>query len=280
MTDSTTNLSDTSSWLPLNGLAPGFDANKAAHTGVLAGREIVVVDDRGTRVDHQFAAETVSWTYTPGGDDVTPASSGQDEYEAFEVAEDLIYAQFHHRSVPNEAVSLILDLASGRALSVISTIRDPQLGQTRVGQVFVPGTIEGATVTGSPAAPTTELIGRRVMWVYSSQHAYEHVYLTPQWYTWQCLAGPEQGQADTDENSAWQLRPGIYLFSWREKVIPCAAVTVADHRNVNSIRSHGVLFGLDESGATPTHFTFGAYGRLLSNTVHPAEYDPAGPGVA
>ena len=28
-------------------------------------------------------------------------------------------------------------------------------------------------------------------------------------------------------------------------------------------------------GEVPTHFTFGAYGRLLSNTVHPAAYDPA-----
>lgn len=71
------------------------------------------------------------------------------------------------------------------------------------------------------------------------------------------------------------MRPGIYVFAWREKVIPCASVTIADHRDITAMRSHGVLFGLDESGTLPTHFTFGARGRLLIATVHPAEYNPA-----
>ena len=101
------------------------------------------------------------------------------------------------------------------------------------------------------------------------------MYLSPQWYTWQCLAGPERGLADTDEQTTYQLRPGIYVFAWREKVIPCAAVTVADHRDLRDMRSHGVLFGLDETGQVATHFTFGAFGRLLSNTTHPSELDPA-----
>jgi hypothetical protein len=145
-----------------------------------------------------------------------------------------------------------------------------------VTQTFLPSAIEGFEARGEALAPSDTLIGRRVLWVYSTSHAYEHVYLSPHWYTWQCLAGPEKGLADTDENSVYQLRPGIYVFAWREKVIPCASVTVADHRDARHLRSHGVLFGLDETGRTPTHFTFGAHGRLLSTTVHPEAYDPAG----
>jgi hypothetical protein len=270
-----TNLSDTSTWLPLDGLEAGFDANKGRPSTALTDRTITVVDDRGTRITHRFTADTVSWEYAPGAGDPVPASAGVDRYEAFDVADDLVYAQFHHADRPADAVSLLLDLRTGHALSVVSTIGDPAPGRTRVRQRFVPARIEGIPVTGSAPAPTTALVGRRVMWVYSTEHAYEHVYLSPQWYTWQCLAGPERGLADTDENSAYQLRPGIYVFAWREKVIPCAAVTVADHRNPRGMRSHGVLFGLDETGRVPTHFTFGAFGRLLSNTVHPAEYDPA-----
>lgn len=113
--------------------------------------------------------------------------------------------------------------------------------------------------------------------MYSSAHAYEHVYLSPHWYSWQCLAGPEQGLADTDENTAWRVRAGIYVFTWREKVIPCGSVTIADHRDQKALRSHGVLFGQDESGSGVTHFSFGAHGRLLSNTAHPVEYDPSRP---
>lgn len=271
----TSTLSDTSTWLPLDGLAPGFDANKATPSTKLDGREITVTDERGTRITHRFAASTVSWAYSPGAGDEIPASSGTDDYEAFDVDGDLVYAQFQHTDQPHETVSLVLDLAAGHALSVITSIGAPQPGRTRVRQTFAPARIDGIATRGRAPAPTAALIGRRVLWRYSSEHAYEHVYLSPQWYTWQCLAGPEKGLADTDEHTSYEIRPGIYLFAWREKVIPCASVTIADHRDVRRIRSHGVLFGLDETETTPTQFTFGAYGCLLSNTVHPTDVDPA-----
>jgi len=274
MTDTATNLSDTSTWLPLDGLAPGFDANKAPHSLDLVGREVAVVDERGTRIVHRFNEHTVDWEYQPGAGDPTEAAAKTDAYEAVKVDEELYYVQFHHEYLPNEAVTLVLDFRSGHALAVISLILpEAEAGKTRVQQIFVPSQIEGIELTGEAPAPTTTLIGRRVQWVYSPVHAYEHLYLSPQWYTWQCLAGPERGLADTDENSVWQIRPGIYVFAWREKVIPCASVTIADHRDARAIRSHGVLFGLDESGEVPTHFTFGAHGRLISVTVHPDEYD-------
>ena len=271
----TLNPADTSTWLPLDGLAPGFDANKAPHTTALAAREVNVSAENGTRIGHRFSENRVEWDYVPGSDDDTPASSGSDAYEAFEVDEDLYFVQFHHENLPSEAVSLIVDLRYGRVLSIVSRILDAEPGRTRVQHFFAPAQIDGLAVTGEEPSPTTDLVGRRVEWVYSPEHAYEHVYLSSHWYSWQCLAGPERGLADTDENSVWEVRPGIYVFAWREKVIPCASVTIADHRDVNAIRSHGVLFGLDESGEAPTHFTFGAHGRLLSVTHHAPELDPA-----
>lgn len=45
----------------------------------------------------------------------------------------------------------------------------------------------------------------------------------------------------------------------------------ADH---SLTRSHGALFGLDESWEGTTHFTFGAYGRLLGATIYPEPYHP------
>ncbi|MFT3798301.1 molybdenum cofactor biosynthesis F family protein [Microbacterium sp.] len=268
------NLSDTSTWLPLDGLAPGFDASKAELSHDLDGRTFTVVDDRGTRIVHTFGDGTVSWDYQPGAGDDTAATAQTDACEVIRVDEDLYYAQFHHDYLPNEAVSLILDLRSGYALAVLSVLGEKTREHVAVQHLFGVGRIQELEQKGEPPAPTGELIGRRVLWVYSSVHAYEHLYLSPHWYTWQCLAGPEQGLADTDENTVWRVRPGIYVFTWREKVIPCGSVTIADHRDQKALRAHGVLFGEGE-GATATHFTFGAHGRLLSNTVHPAEYDPA-----
>lgn len=268
----TMNPADTSTWLPLDELAPGFDANKAPHSTALAGSEVSVTAADGTRISHRFTENEVSWELSPAG---APTTSGTDPYEAFEVDEGLYFVQFHHQHAPTEAVSLVVDRRDGRALSIVSTIVDPEPGHTRVRHAFAPATIDGVEVSGSEPAPTNTLIGRRVEWVYSTEHAYEHVYLSPRWYSWQCLAGPERGLADTDENTVWEVRPGIYIFAWREKVIPCASATIADHRDVNAIRSHGVLFGLDETGEVPTHFTFGAHGRLLSTTHHTAELEPA-----
>jgi hypothetical protein len=271
------NLSDTSTWLPLDGLAPGFDASKAELSGDLEGRTFTLVDERGTRVAHTFGPGSVSWDYQPGAGDPIEAAQQTDACEVVKVDDDLYYAQFHHDYHPNESVSLFLDLRSGYALAVIAVLGERTVDKVAVQHVFNVARIEEVTDgVGEAPAPTLELIGRRVLWVYSSEHAYEHVYLSPHWYTWQCLAGPEQGLADTDENTVYRMRPGIYVFTWREGVIPCGSITIADHRDAKAIRSHGVLFGeAEDKDAKPTHFTFGAHGRLISNTIHPAEYDPA-----
>ncbi|SIR73324.1 MoaF C-terminal domain-containing protein [Microbacterium sp. RURRCA19A] len=268
MTD-TLNLSDTRTWLPLDGLAPGFDAAKADPSHDLAGHRFTTVDETGERAVYAFDTDAVAWA--------RGAETGRDDVEVIAVDEGLYYAQFTPAEHPEEAVTLILDLRSGYALTVRSLLGTATPGRTAVQMSFHPARITELEASGEAPAPTEELIGRRVLWVYSGIHAYEHVYLSPHWYTWQCLAGPEQGLADTDENTVWRVRPGIYVFTWREKVIPCGSVTIADHRDQKALRAHGVLFGADESGAGATHFTFGAHGRLLSNTVHPAEYDPARP---
>jgi MoaF C-terminal domain/MoaF N-terminal domain len=236
-------------------------------TDSLAGREIVFTDQRDSRVSHRFDTTTVEWSYQPGDNDPHPVISGRDEYEAFDVAEGLVYAQFHHRAdVPNTAVSLVLDVENGRSLAVVSAIQTPPPGRTGVQHTFLPGRIEGLDTRGAEPAPTTVLLGRRVRWNYSDERSYEHHYLRPNWYSWHC-AGPNAGRSDTDECATYQMRPGIYVFAWREKVIPCASVMIVDHRDATSLRSCGAQFGLAEMGVLPTQLTFTAVGEPLSHTT-------------
>lgn len=260
------NLLDTSNWLPLDGLAPGFDANKAPTVRDLAGSHFTVQGDGGP-MTFSFDDEDVDWA--------AAGQSGTSGYEAFLVAGQLYYAQWHSTTDTGLAVSLILDLAAGRALYIGARLGKAAPGATAVEHDFRPGTLQGFATSGDAIAESTGLIGRRVEWVYSPIHAYEHVYLSPTWYTWQCLAGPERGLADTDSNTVFQVRPGIFVFTWREKVIPCGSVTIADHRDIGAIRSHGSLFGWDEAGTEPVHFTFGAHGRLVSVSHHSPELNPA-----
>lgn len=269
---STHNLSDTSTWLPLDGLEPGFDEYRAEPTLDLVEREIVTANSTGFKVTHRFTADTVHWSY--------PAKDGETQhrdapYEAFLVADGLYFVQIHAADRPHQAATLFLDVRDGVGLCVIADIGQAAPGKTAVSQKFIPVSIAGQARHASLPEPTTELIGRRAYWRYSKDHAYEHVYLSPQWYTWHCLAGPERGLADTDEQTTYKLRDGIFVFAWREKVIPCASVTVADHRDHSALRSHGVLFGLSENGIDTTHFTFGAHGAVLSQSIYPDDLNPA-----
>ncbi len=135
--------------------------------------------------------------------------AGTSTYEAFLVAEELYYAQWQSPPQdPELAVSLVLDLLHGRALYIGATLgRATPPSSVAVNHDFRPGTLDGYRATGTEISESRALIGRRVEWVYSETHAYEHIYLSPTWYTWQCLAGPERGLADTDSDTVFQVRP-------------------------------------------------------------------------
>jgi len=263
---------NTDLWLPLDGLAPGFDAFRAPHTTALDGQTFTaLMHGQDSRVTYAFANGRIE-SSVAGSDGKTPGSAA---YEAFEVDKDLYYVESALEQRPQEALSLFIDFAAGTGLSVLTVIGPDGQLPVRVTQQFAPFTIEGHASPGDLPVPTNALVGYRAWWRYSDVHAYEHVYLSEHWYTWHCVAGPEKTLADTDEQTTYEVRPGFYVFAWREKVIPCAAVTIADHRDAANLRSHGALFGLDESGTTPVMFTFGAHGKKLSKADYPADLDPA-----
>ncbi|MFC4946583.1 MoaF C-terminal domain-containing protein [Pseudonocardia sp. GCM10023141] len=243
---------------------PGFDGDTAVRSSSMPGREIVFTNSHRSRVSHRFDTTAVAWSYEPGAGDPHPVASGRSDYDAFDVAAGLVYTQFHHRDdVPNTAISLVLDFDAGHSLAVVSTIIDPTEGRTRVQHTFIPGRIEGLQTRGSEPAPTTALLGRRVVWTCGDERRYEHLYRDPHTYRWHCLAGPEAGHGDTDECTTYAMRPGISVLATREKVIPRASVTIADHRDSTALRSYGAVFGPAAAGAPPEHFTFGGVGELV-----------------
>jgi hypothetical protein len=137
--------------------------------------------------------------------------------------------------------------ATGRALTISSVIADePTPGQPRVGQHFRPGVIEGIVVTGDPPAPTRDLIGLRALYRYSPNHLYEHVYLSSERYAWQCLVGEQRGHGDVDLASTWRLGQNLYVFTFREFLIPVAATWLYD---LEALRTTGTFVGLGGDGS-------------------------------
>lgn len=261
---------DTERWLPLDGLAPGFDEHRLPATDVLAGREVPLAFDGGATVRYRFADDgALDWNAADGG-------SGREAYTAIEVADGVVLVDLVRSGDQRESVTLVLDLDARRATAVTSRLGPHVAGRAAVTQAFRPAVIGDAAAPGPGPAHerSLDLVGRRVLYTYSSRHAYEHVYLDGHWFTWHCLAGPERGQADTDACSTYRIGDDLYLFAWREKVIPCAAVVVVD---LHRLRSTGKLFGATGDGAGTVNFTFGARATELGTVTYPAGLDPRRP---
>lgn len=129
--------------------------------------------------------------------------------------------------------------------------------------------IRHGRVTGSTAplhAPTTELVGLRNRYTYSPNEVYEHVYLTPDLYTWHCLSGVERGLADTDRCHHVGIRDRLTLFVWREKIVPTLGLILVD---LERMKTDGKIFGNDGFDTTSVvNFPVGARAEVLNTTDH------------
>jgi hypothetical protein len=108
-----------------------------------------------------------------------------------------------------------------------------------------------------------------VEYTYSPTERYEHIYLNERFYTWHCLLGSEKGLADTDRCHYLKLADELYLFVWREKIVPTLGAVVVDFQ---AMRTMGKIFGHSQSGpgggpAGVVDFPVGARARLANVTA-------------
>ncbi|MEV4400035.1 MoaF C-terminal domain-containing protein [Nonomuraea sp. NPDC049607] len=248
-------------WKNMDDFAPGIATNRLPATYALAGTEVDLTFDDGSKTSLAFASRYK--VHADGG----PAEA----YEAVAMREDLFYVGRAHTGRPREYTVTVLHTTTGRALRVVSVIApEPVPGQPRVSQTFTPGVIEGREVTGEPPAPTRELIGRRALYRYSPEHLYEHVYLSSERYAWQCLAGAQRGHGDVDLSTAWKIADDLYVFTFREFRIPVAATWLYDW---TALRTVGTFFGLSGEGEIH-HSPGGAYIEPLGQVTYPAGEEP------
>lgn len=181
------------------------------------------------------------------------------------------------------SVTFVIDLELGRATRVVGELPtaaqaaesaytrvqrgdDPTLVTARVdhGTVVDPA----APAPGAEHGPTDELVGLRNRYTYSPQEQYEHVYFSPTLYAWHCVTGVERDLADVDLCRAYRIRQGLYLFEWREKIVPTLGLILID---LDGLRTDGKICGFGEfDGATLANFPVGAFAEILGRTEHPA----------
>jgi hypothetical protein len=227
-------------WKGMDDFARGIDGNRLPATAALAGTRQVIETDGGGRVGLEFvSADRVRWS--------EDGRSGEDWYEAVEKRPGVFFVTRTYAGTPLRASVLVIDAGRGRSLAIESHIApQPTPGRPRVGQIFRPGVLAGTAARGKPAEPTRDLIGWRALYRYSPNHLYEHVYLSSERYAWQCLVGEQRGHGDVDLATTWSLGDGLYVFTFREFLIPVAATWLYD---LDAMRTTGVFFGLGGSGA-------------------------------
>jgi hypothetical protein len=222
----------------------------------LVGRELALTAEDGSVTRLAFSgAGSLAWEVNGGSRD---GERGEETCRITRPRDEIVVVDYVASTRRATAVTMVLDLARGAATTVTGMLptavdaarsafdlasRGDEL--TLVGADVTPSFIDGPWVAGEhPHAPTDELVGKRVQYVYSQSEAYEHIYLNENLYTWQCLRGSEQGLADTDRCHYRRIADELYLFVWREKVIPTLGVVLVDWARK---RSNGKLFGYEGS---------------------------------
>ncbi|MFV3402431.1 MULTISPECIES: molybdenum cofactor biosynthesis F family protein [Pseudomonas] len=262
-------------WITVGALADGFatQAFILPNLADLAGKRFNLCFENGWQIDHRFDAQYVSWAQA--GDDCT----GRAAYRATSVRPGIYLVDFlKHERGNDYSVSLVLDTLTQSFTAVIATLPDAEqaseglyaralAGQQLTGvQVeFYHGSLDRPWVTGAcPHAPTSALVGIRNLYRYSPTEVYEHIYLNDDFYTWHCIKGVEQGLCDTDRCHYYKIADELYLFVWREKIVPTLGLVMIDMQHH---RSDGKIFGYaGDSFDQLSNFPVASYCRVLGKT--------------
>jgi hypothetical protein len=269
-------MSDVAPWITVGELEKAFapDSNSLRPVADLSGRTVTLHGEDGRITEYRFAdATTLVWTATSGEES---GEGAEERYSATNPRPGIYFVDFLRHRARATSVTLVLDLGRGIFTAVIGEM--PRRADAEV--PFAERIAAGVELTGvkaaflhgaidtpfTPATPrheiTEELIGKRVEYTYSLTEQYEHLYLNRNYYTWHCLRGAEQGLADTDRCHYFKLGDQLYLFVWREKIVPTLGVVLVD---LAGLRTTGKAFGYQGNDfGRLSNFPVGASARVVS----------------
>ena len=248
----------------------GMEENRPDHTRELDG-ELTLHREDGAVLTLTLTDRNAAWRAEGAGQsdgpDIFARSQGAGEVLVMPLPNNIFYIDvlIDKDDEPNATcATIVYDKDNERALVVYSWTFD------RSGERRVTSKIDAVGVgrpTTRPIKRTNDLVGRRAMWVYSDDHAYEHIYLNSGTYAWHCLAGPERSIADVDQTKTYKITDEIYVFFVTETVFPWDGVFVLNF-TPGAMTNIGRFFGWDPTPNVLAHNTFGARGRILNETEY------------
>jgi hypothetical protein len=261
-----------SDWIPVGALGEAFaqNANLLPHTARLTGTSMTLYLEDGSTSALEFLKEgQLNWRGSLHG------FSAAAQYRATEIRPGILCVCVVHPDKPGTVVVAVLEMSRGICTVVLGSLpsrseaNEPLLDRmargrdlTGVSATFLSGAIDGRlSAQTARHGRTDDLVGRRVEYTYSPTERYEHIYLNERLYTWHCLEGSEKGLADTDSCDYRKIGDDLYLFVWREKIVPTLGVVLVD---LAQLKTTGHILGYQgfDFGAV-TCFPVGARARVL-----------------
>lgn len=252
-------------WPTLGEMAEGFDGHKYSNTDCLSGKTVNIRFDNGWLIEHCFeSATSLSWKVLEGEG---TGLSATETYEAIEVRPGILFVEFF-KPAHQESATLIWKLETGDILAAVSSFHE-QNGEKRTQTDFAAAVVEGMP-GGSPIKKSSSLSGKRVLYRYSADDWYEHVYFNAETMAWSCVNGAEKGIADVEKCAYYDVADDLYVLFWTETVMPVESVVVVDLKQMRSI---GRFFCWDPKPSALLHLTFGSKATLLNETAYPTSFD-------
>lgn len=189
----------------------------------------------------------------------------------FNVAADTYFIGCQFLDPVNEDISVMFNTKTRRALAIGAVAREnPVPGECRVVQTYMVGQLDGGPVSGFKPEPTRDLIGQRLLIIYSPNHYYEQIFLNSGRYCWHNLKGEQYGDAASETCTFYKFDEKLYMYSWREMLIPCGTSYFLNYKtNVAT----GKFIGWTGSGEI-SHSYAGGEMQILSTTYFPKECQP------
>jgi hypothetical protein len=274
-------MKDKSEWIPVGALGDAFQADNHClpQVGDLAGKSMTLNFENGWTIRHDFGnGGSLQWLRMEGG---VLVEQGCEQCVVTRPRDGIYFVDFVKSAERATSVSLVLNLVKRTFLAVIGQlpvaeevmipfIKRIELSKelTAVDASFLRGCVD-VTFDANADLPavTSELLGLRVEYTYSPLEKYEHIYLNDKFYAWRCIRGSEKGLGDTDACHYYKIADRLYLFVWREKIVPTIGVVMV---NLEAMKTTGKIMGYEHNDfGSVRNFGVGAYARILS--VIPAE---------
>ncbi|EJL37538.1 Molybdenum cofactor biosynthesis protein F [Caulobacter sp. AP07] len=263
-------------WPQIGDLLVNHDGGRPDPTAALAGQEVQLRVDGGETLVLTFLdAGLLRWSRAGRLVQSQP-------YAAFEIRPDGFFIDFVDVENETRTCCVWLDLRAVRAVIIDGSVEDRTFERTDLlsrarlsgSQSLARAAVRGAALQPEGEIPSfppgAALLGRFLRYVYSATHVYDHYYVSPRYFHWYCWKGPDAGLGELDEVQCVELAEELFLVCWTEKLLPCLAVTIEDHRAMTSI---GKIFGADSDTWKTGNATVGARMTRLADIPSPGSAD-------